>query len=64
MHPEIACPYCGVVAEPDLGWQVFTNGTVHLRGECRSCGRFIQYLKQFDLDGAPSLWLLMAPVRP
>lgn len=61
---ELACKSCGVVAEPDLGWQVFANGTLHLRAECRACGRYITYLPQREADGSPSEWVKAAPVAP
>ena len=64
MMLELTCPYCATVDEPYLGWQVFDNGAVHLRAECRSCGRYIKYLKQSEPDGSPSVWALMAPSRP
>lgn len=59
----ITCPFCGVVEEPDLGWQTFVNGTTHLRAECRACGRYIRYLPQRDELGNPSAWMQIAP-RP
>lgn len=61
---ELTCPYCAVVAEPDLGWRIFSNATVHSRAECRACGSFLQYLPQWDADGSPSKWVLLAPTRP
>jgi len=60
----LRCRFCSYEGEPDLGWQVFGNGTVHLRAECRKCGRYIQYLKQADADGDPTVWVLAAPIKP
>ncbi|MCC6156100.1 MAG: hypothetical protein IT367_20210 [Candidatus Hydrogenedentes bacterium] len=62
--PEVTCPHCATVAEPDLGWQVFDNGTVHLRAECRSCGRYIKFMPQREADGTDSVWAQNAPLRP
>lgn len=61
--PTLLCDHCGADEEPDLGWQVFSNGGVHLRAECRACGRFLMYAPQRDGDG-PSVWVSMAPTRP
>jgi len=60
----LKCRGCSYEGEPDLGWQVFGNGTVHLRAECRKCGRYIQYLPQADADGVPTVWMQAAPTRP
>lgn len=61
---DLRCHHCGYDGEPDLGWQVFSNDTRHLRAECRRCFGYIQYLKQYDVDGNPTEWLLMAPTPP
>lgn len=61
---ELTCPYCAVIDEPDLGWQVFSNGTLHLRAQCRACGAYIKYMPQRDADGADSVWAKNAPQRP
>ena len=63
-RPLIKCRFCFHEDEPDLGWQVFDNGTTHLRAEGRKCGRYIQYLKQTDADGQPTVWMQYAPTRP
>ena len=60
----LKCRGCSYEGEPDLGWQVFRNRTVHLRAECRKCGRYIRYLPQADADGVPTVWLLAAPTMP
>ena len=54
----LTCHHCGVIEEPDLGWQVFGNGTTHLRAECRACGRYIKYVPQTPEN------LSLAPLRP
>jgi hypothetical protein len=33
-----------------LSWQVFANGTKHLRASCDRCGRFVVYLPQTDAN--------------
>lgn len=55
--PTLVCRSCGVDDEPELAWQTFANGTLHLRASCRSCGRYIQYVPQ-----TPE-WLDVAPGR-
>ena len=60
----LKCRFCSYEGEPDLGWQVFGDGTTHLRAECRKCGRYIQYLPQADSDGDPTVWVLAAPTKP
>lgn len=45
---KIECWSCYHASEPDLSWQVFSNGTVHLRASCVSCGRYIQYVPQTE----------------
>jgi hypothetical protein len=60
----LKCGVCSYDGEPDLGWQVFKNGTTHLRAECRKCGRYIQYLPQADAEGDPTVWVLAAPTKP
>ena len=60
----LKCRFCSYEGEPDLGWQVFRNRTVHLRAECRKCGRYIRYLPQADADGVPTVWLPAAPTMP
>lgn len=57
----ITCPHCGVLEEPDLGWQVIADGRKQLRAECRACGRWVKYMPQRDDDGSPSIWVRMAP---
>ena len=64
---ELSCKVCGVVAEPDLGWQVFANATIHLRADQVVSGlalTFLQYLRQHEDDGAPSPWAKAAPLAP
>lgn len=29
-----------------LRWQVFRDGTTHIRAECATCGAFIRYVRQ------------------
>ena len=60
----LTCHVCGVEAEPDLGWQQFSNGTLHLRAECRACGASLKYMPQRNEDGSPSEWVRMAPLPP
>ena len=62
--PDLQCRDCYHKGEPDLGWQVFANGTLHLRAECRKCGRYIKYVPQHDEDGNPTPWLGEAPAPP
>ena len=62
--PAIQCRLCFHLGEPDLGWQVFSNGSLHLRAECRKCERFIQYMPQTAEDGGPTAWVMMAPTPP
>ena len=62
--PDLQCRYCFHNGEPDLGWQVFSNGTIHLRAQCRACSAYIQYMPQQDEDGNPSVWVKAAPTKP
>lgn len=62
--PPLQCHQCFHSGEPDLGWQTFANGTVHLRAECRKCAAWIQYLPQTAEDGGPTVWVLAAPTPP
>ena len=39
------CPRCGA-AEKRYSWQVFSNGTTHIRVECDGCGVYIAYAPQ------------------
>jgi len=45
MRPKINCKNC-LSDEVLFREQVFENGTRHLRAECKSCGKFIQYVEQ------------------
>ncbi|MCK6478598.1 MAG: hypothetical protein L6R43_00190 [Planctomycetes bacterium] len=29
-----------------LRWQVFRDGTTHIRAECAACGAFVRYVRQ------------------
>ena len=55
---QLECRYCFHSSEPDLDWQVFSNGTVHLRAFCVSCGAYIKYVPQTDE------WLAAVGPRP
>ena len=61
--PVVGCGHCFAEDVPVLSWQRFSNDTVHLRAECRSCGRYIRYLPQSYEDGSPTVWLELAPIR-
>ncbi len=51
LHPlraEEACKSCGVIVTADslvTRLETFSNGTVHKRGSCASCGRFVKWVR-------------------
>jgi hypothetical protein len=54
----VICKSCGSIDPPlRLSWQVFSNGTTHIRGDCSYCGRYVAYVPQtednLELIGPP-----------
>ncbi len=46
MSPDLPCCHkCGARSLVAT-WTKFTNGTVHIRGDCTGCGKFSHYLPQ------------------
>lgn len=43
--PKDTCPRCGATRFR-FGWQVFSNGTRHIRVECADCGAYVCYASQ------------------
>ena len=44
----LTCRNCGVLDSPKITLQLFTNGTEHVRADCKTCGAYIKYLpKQY-----------------
>lgn len=41
---ELYCPFCQEKHPPKETVQVFSNKTVHVRGECANCGSFIKFV--------------------
>lgn len=42
----IPCKHCGAEELLVLRWQHFGNGSRHIRGEYRKCGKFLQFVQQ------------------
>jgi hypothetical protein len=40
------CRHCGTVVPHRLTWQLFADGTLHIRATCTACGRFGEYAAQ------------------
>lgn len=45
MANELTCKNCGAQGIL-VGWQIFKNGTKHIRSECPKCHRFCGFLEQ------------------
>ena len=43
--PKNECARCGG-SRSRFGWQVFSNGTKHIRVECAECGAYVCYAPQ------------------
>lgn len=43
--PRDHCPRCDATRFR-FGWQVFANGTKHIRVECAACGAYVCYAPQ------------------